>query len=181
MNWKDAQTYCRQHHTDLTTVNDQTDLTELLKSLPSGFRDDFWIGLYRTDRYAPWVWSDRSKSLFRQWQPSQPNNAAGIQYCVYTSTTGYWNDWECPDTLPFMCYTEKKIQIVRLEVKSSKNVNDPAVKNMTLAKLGQILKEKGLTKDAKLSWMMFSEENVFHKMWYQKSDAFNASCRRTHN
>uniref|UniRef100_A0A8C2A1T7 C-type lectin domain-containing protein n=1 Tax=Cyprinus carpio TaxID=7962 RepID=A0A8C2A1T7_CYPCA len=62
MNWTDALTYCRQHHTDLATINDQTDLTELLKSLPSGFKDDFWIGLYRTGRYAPWVWSDGSIS-----------------------------------------------------------------------------------------------------------------------
>ncbi len=104
MSWANAQTYCRQHHTDLATVNNHTDLTELLKSLPSGFKDDFWIGLYRTDRYAPWVWSDGSKSLFRLWQTSQPNNAGGIQYCVYMTTTGYWNDWECPDKLPFMCY-----------------------------------------------------------------------------
>ncbi len=34
-----------------------------------------------------------------------------------------------------MSLTEKKRQIVRLEIKSSQNVNDPAVKNMILAKV----------------------------------------------
>lgn len=123
MSWANAQTYCRQHHTDLVTVNNHADLTELLKSLPSGFRDDFWIGLYRTDGNAPWVWSDGSKSLFRPWQTSQPNNAGGIQYCVYTTTTGYWNDWECPDKLPFMCYggellAASTVQYITVHVKA---------------------------------------------------------------
>lgn len=106
MTWPDAQTYCRQHHGDLATVNDKTDLAELLKSLPSGFRDDMWIGLYRTNAFATWVFSDGSKCLFRPWSPSQPNNAGGNQYCVYSSTAGYWNDWACLDKLPFICYGE---------------------------------------------------------------------------
>ncbi|XP_043101248.1 lactose-binding lectin l-2-like, partial [Puntigrus tetrazona] len=124
MSWTQAQTYCRLHHSDLATVNSQTELNDLLKSLPSGFKDTFWLGLYRTDGYAPWVFSDGSKSLFSSWQSSQPNNADGIQYCVYTTVNGYWNDWDCSDKLPFMCY-ESKIQIVRLEIKSSTIVNDP--------------------------------------------------------
>ncbi|XP_042582855.1 C-type lectin galactose-binding isoform-like isoform X2 [Cyprinus carpio] len=182
MNWTEAQTYCRQHYTDLVTVNDQTYIDELLQSLPSGFSSMMWIGLYRTDEYFPWVWvwSDGSKALFTPWDYSQPNNVGGQQYCVCMSTKGYWSDWWCTDKLPFLCYTEKKRQMVRLEVKSSQNVNDPAVKNMILAKLEQILKEKGLT-DAKPSWREISGENVFHKMWYQKSDASDASCKRTIN
>uniref|UniRef100_A0A8C1LD72 C-type lectin domain-containing protein n=1 Tax=Cyprinus carpio TaxID=7962 RepID=A0A8C1LD72_CYPCA len=112
MNWTDALTYCRQHHTDLATINDQTDLTKLLKSLPSGFKDDFWIGLYRKSGSAPWVWSDGSISLFRPWLPSQPNNYAGIQHCVCMTTTGYWNDWECPKELPFMCYTGELLLVI---------------------------------------------------------------------
>ncbi|KAK2913229.1 hypothetical protein Q8A67_001628 [Cirrhinus molitorella] len=118
--------------------------------------------------------------MFNPWSPSQPNNAGGNQYCVYTSTAGYWNDWTCSDKLSFMCF-EKKIQIVRLEVKSSQNVNDPALTNTVLAKLEQKLQENGLTEDAKLSWMMFSGEKVFHKRWYQMSDAFNAPCKRAKN
>uniref|UniRef100_A0A8C2K8F3 C-type lectin domain-containing protein n=1 Tax=Cyprinus carpio TaxID=7962 RepID=A0A8C2K8F3_CYPCA len=119
MNWTDALTYCRQHHTDLATINDQTDLTKLLKSLPSGFKDDFWIGLYRKSGSAPWVWSDGSISLFRPWLPSQPNNYAGIQHCVCMTTTGYWNDWECPKELPFMCYTGELLAAGRVQYMSN--------------------------------------------------------------
>lgn len=107
MNWTEAQTYCRQHYTDLVTVNDQTYIDELLQSLPSGFSSMMWIGLYRTDEYFPWVWvwSDGSKALFTPWDYSQPNNVGGQQYCVCMSTKGFWSDWWCTDKLPFLCYT----------------------------------------------------------------------------
>ncbi len=106
MNWTEAQTYCRKHNTDLATVNDQTDLDELLKTVPKGFKDYIWIGLYRTNAKAPWVFSDGSNSLFRLWHPGQPNNYDGIQHCVYTASDGYWNDWSCTDKLAFICYGE---------------------------------------------------------------------------
>uniref|UniRef100_A0A8C1YWL9 C-type lectin domain-containing protein n=1 Tax=Cyprinus carpio TaxID=7962 RepID=A0A8C1YWL9_CYPCA len=85
MNWTEAQTYCRQHYTDLVTVNDQTYIDELLQSLPSGFSSMMWIGLYRMDEYFPWVWvwSDGSKALFTPWDYSQPNNVGGQQYLQY--------------------------------------------------------------------------------------------------
>ncbi|XP_043101117.1 C-type lectin galactose-binding isoform-like isoform X2 [Puntigrus tetrazona] len=177
MNWTDAQRYCREHHTDLATLNDQVDINIVLKSLPSDFGNLMWIGLYRTDEYIPWVWvwSDGSESFSIPWDTSQPNNVGGHQYCVCMSSKGYWSDYWCTDNLPFICYSEKKTQIVRLEVKSSQNVNDPAVKSEIMAKIEQILKDNGVT-NTKPSWMTFSGENVFHNMWYQKRNASKAHC-----
>ncbi|CAM4509631.1 unnamed protein product [Leuciscus chuanchicus] len=57
--------------------------------------------------------------------------------------------------------TEKKRQIVRLEVKSGQDLNDPEVKKDILVKMEQILKEKGLAGEAKLSWRTQSDGNVF--------------------
>uniref|UniRef100_A0A8C2I1F2 C-type lectin domain-containing protein n=1 Tax=Cyprinus carpio TaxID=7962 RepID=A0A8C2I1F2_CYPCA len=102
MIWTEAQTYCRKHHTDLATVNDKTDLDELLKTLPKGFKSNIWIGLYRTNAQPPWVFSDGSHSLFRPWLSGQPNNYDGIQHCVYTDPNGYWNDWTCTDQFHFL-------------------------------------------------------------------------------
>ncbi|CAM4509590.1 unnamed protein product [Leuciscus chuanchicus] len=96
VNWSEAQTYCRQHYTDLATVNDKEDNDNLLKVLAN---------------------------------------------CVRP--------------------TEKKRQIVRLEVKSGQDLNDPEVKKEILAKMEQILKEKGLAGEAKLSWRTQSDGNVF--------------------
>ncbi|XP_043085082.1 C-type lectin mannose-binding isoform-like isoform X2 [Puntigrus tetrazona] len=115
MNWTEAQTYCRQHHTDLATVNDQTDLDELLKTLPEGFKANIWIGLYLKDGKAPWVFSDGSNSQFRLWLSGQPNNYGGNQYCVYSEPNGYWNDWKCTDEFAFICYGRADLEGKRAE------------------------------------------------------------------
>ncbi|XP_073763997.1 lectin-like [Danio rerio] len=181
MNWTDAQTYCRQNYIDLATIGDQTDLSDTLASIPSGFTNNIWIGLYRMGADASWVFSDQNKCLFMQWMRGQPNNSGGNQYCVYTTPTGYWNDWECPDKLAFICYSEKKSQTVRLEVKSAQNVNEPGVNGEILLQLTQILRSKGLPVDAELSWKTSSAGKVFQKMWYQKSELSNTPCQRNVN
>ncbi|KAK7177219.1 hypothetical protein R3I93_001263 [Phoxinus phoxinus] len=155
MSWSDAQAFCRQKHTDLAIADDQTDLAELRK-ITSEFQEDTWIGLYMEPGTSSWIWSDLSNSGF---------NSGGIQFCVYTSPDGSWSGWECLEKKAFICYaTEMKRQIVRLEVKSSQNLNDPEVKKEILMKIEQILKEKGLPEEAKLSWKLVSGEKVFQRM-----------------
>lgn len=105
MSWLDAQTYCRQKHTDLATVDDQADLAELLNTFPK-LEEDMWIGLYRKTETSPWIWSDQSKSGFRFWDSGQPNNSDGNQFCVYIDPAGSWNDWECLEKMAFICYGE---------------------------------------------------------------------------
>ncbi|KAG1928128.1 hypothetical protein F2P79_023814 [Pimephales promelas] len=63
--------------------------------------------------------------------------------------------------------SEKRRQIVRLEVKSGQDLNDPEVKKEILAK---ILKEKGISGEAQLSWRTQSDGNVFQTK-DRKSDA----------
>lgn len=105
MNWTEAQTYCREHYTDLATANDQMDYDELVKTVPKGFTELIWIGLYRTSGTAPWVWSDQSKSVFRLWGNGQPNNYGGKQFCAGTSLTVQWQDLECPIKYASVCYS----------------------------------------------------------------------------
>ncbi|KAL0189876.1 hypothetical protein M9458_016975, partial [Cirrhinus mrigala] len=63
LSWPEAQAYCRQHYTDLATIDDQTDYEELLKTVNTDFRGEWiWTGLYRTSATAPWTWSDQSQS-----------------------------------------------------------------------------------------------------------------------
>ncbi|KAL1272118.1 hypothetical protein QQF64_031134 [Cirrhinus molitorella] len=112
VNWTTARTYCREHYTDLATVNNQQDNDNLLKMTGT---TTVWIGLYRT--------------------------------------------------------SERKRKTVRVELKSSQNLNDPTVMNEILAKMEQVLKEKGLEEYAKLSWVNQSDGNVFQKKKWMSSGA----------
>lgn len=103
--WTEAQKYCRQNHTDLASFDDQTDYNELLKTVPGDFKGQMWIGLYRKDANAPWIWSDQSNSTFRLWGSGQPNNYGGHQFCMGASLAGKWNDLECQTKTAFICYT----------------------------------------------------------------------------
>ncbi|XP_050969679.1 putative C-type lectin domain family 20 member A [Labeo rohita] len=167
VNWTFALNYCRQHYTDLATVGDQAEHNELLKIAGMG---NIWLGLYQTRGDGVFVWTDQSTSSFRPWETGQPYN----QLCVNVYQ-GKWYDRDCIGPVPFACYIDRKRQIVRVEVKSSQNLNNPAVMAEILGKMEQILKEKGLAQYAKLSWRTQSNGNVFQKK-YQKSDATKQIC-----
>ncbi|XP_058637696.1 C-type lectin lectoxin-Lio3-like [Onychostoma macrolepis] len=162
LSWPGAQAHCRQHYTDLATIDDQKDYEELLKTVNADFKGEWiWTGLYRTSGTAPWIWSDQSQSTFRSWGDGQPNNHGGTQHCVATSLSGTFNDADCYIQYAAVCYNKRRRQTVRLTVKSSQNVNDPEVKNTILAKIEQMLKENGFAEDVKLSYRNQSDGNIF--------------------
>ncbi|XP_030635255.1 macrophage mannose receptor 1-like [Chanos chanos] len=108
-NWREAQSYCREHHTDLVSVRNQTEnhmIWRLLKDNSSA-----WIGLFMD----PWKWSDQSKSSFRNWAPGQPGNNVGTENCavmqVNGANVGQWHDFSCVNAKPFVCYEDKLILI----------------------------------------------------------------------
>ncbi|XP_060791484.1 macrophage mannose receptor 1-like [Neoarius graeffei] len=103
MNWTEAQSYCREHYTDLTSVRNDTEnqkIGSLFSPYDSGY-NTVWIGLYRTRS-----WSDKSNSSFRNWKPGQPDNYRQNESCtaVAFNDSGKWTDENCSQVLPFLCY-----------------------------------------------------------------------------
>ncbi|MCI4386907.1 hypothetical protein PGIGA_G00068200 [Pangasianodon gigas] len=99
MSWTEAQSYCREHYTDLISVRNKTE-NQRIKSLLHGHFSNVWIGLYRTRS-----WSDKSNSYFSNWTPGQPDNYGQSAYCTAVFTEGgTWTDENCGKTLPFFCY-----------------------------------------------------------------------------
>uniref|UniRef100_A0A667XB49 C-type lectin domain-containing protein n=1 Tax=Myripristis murdjan TaxID=586833 RepID=A0A667XB49_9TELE len=78
MTWAEAQSYCRQHYTDLASVRNQTENQKIQDLIPTG--GNAWIGLFRDS----WKWSDGSNSPFSNWnhEQNQPDNMFEKEACV---------------------------------------------------------------------------------------------------
>ncbi|KAI4901245.1 hypothetical protein NFI96_009282 [Prochilodus magdalenae] len=122
--WLDAQSYCRQHYTDMASVRNQTENQQILDQLygfyllffssPGSFRSMVAVsfGVLRLFRDY-WKWSDRSGSSFRYWASTQPDNQAGNENCTAVSMTdqGRWYDKTCDTKFLFVCRENKLILI----------------------------------------------------------------------
>ena len=97
-NWADAQRYCREKHTDLASVRNETENNQIQTIL--GSDTEAWIGLFRD----AWEWSDGSTSSFRHWETGEPSSDG---FCAQTTSSGQWNDVGCQHRLNFICYEGK--------------------------------------------------------------------------
>ncbi|CAI5670015.1 unnamed protein product [Oreochromis niloticus] len=108
MNWTEAQSYCREHFTDLVTIYN-SNINQLLFSVSPRINDFAWIGLY-DDPYS-WKWSMEGKLFyvgstheFVIWANGQPDCVNAKEYCVALQGQTQMNDRPCGDSYPFLCY-----------------------------------------------------------------------------
>ncbi|KAF6717722.1 C-type mannose receptor 2 [Oryzias melastigma] len=80
-NWTDAQSFCRNNHTDLISGPEQMkklNMMETQQSLSNLFSNGFvYIGLFRD----AWQWSDGSRSSFRFWNLNY-DDEKNVSSCV---------------------------------------------------------------------------------------------------
>ncbi|XP_005756042.1 putative C-type lectin domain-containing protein LINC00083, partial [Pundamilia nyererei] len=101
--WTQAQSYCRQHHTDLASGLDQIYSEEFKKLKNSKApKVNSWIGLFRDS----WRWSDGSNFSFRYWDMDSFNDGLNNRKCATTllERSGRWSSAGCDQRKPFFCY-----------------------------------------------------------------------------
>uniref|UniRef100_A0A8C6S5U3 Transmembrane protein 104 n=1 Tax=Neogobius melanostomus TaxID=47308 RepID=A0A8C6S5U3_9GOBI len=105
--WKDAQTYCKTHYTDLATLHSKAHVKCICPN-ESGCRDA-WIGLYNKRNYV----SDSKCNSQREthWLWSQPGQ-------VYRREDAKWKDDEEPGGHADCVYAQKKDVKLSLNVQS---------------------------------------------------------------
>ncbi|XP_026988629.2 putative C-type lectin domain family 20 member A [Tachysurus fulvidraco] len=155
--WFDAQSYCRQHHTDLASVRNTT------VNAIVGSKNDWtwtWIGLVRD----PWYWTDRTTDVsVIKWSQGNADDYLMNKSCVYLNG-GLADVEQCSNILPFFCYvfpTQKKT--IRMKLKSSQDVNDPTIMTAIEEKLKQKLKDYGMAENITVTWRKQPDGVVFHQ------------------
>ncbi|XP_049423926.1 C-type mannose receptor 2-like isoform X4 [Epinephelus fuscoguttatus] len=97
MSWPQAQNYCREHHTDLVSGDQQLEDNEFKTEIKS--QKEVWIGLFRDS----WRWSDGSNSSFRYWDLESDNDYHHNR-CAMIKSNGKWRADKCDHKKPFFCY-----------------------------------------------------------------------------
>ncbi|CAB1351858.1 unnamed protein product, partial [Coregonus sp. 'balchen'] len=162
--WRDAQSYCRQNHTDLVSVRNQTENTEIdqkisLRGLP------VWIGLFQDY----WRWSDQSNSSFRNWLPGWPSVNQRLN-CILMSLYPYSDQTKlinkpCAYSFPFICYSPATTPTKKTAIETNRKKASPTPEKSQLKRqvIRNKLKEQGLPADTKLTWKKQPDGKVFNK------------------
>uniref|UniRef100_A0A673FTJ4 C-type lectin domain-containing protein n=1 Tax=Sinocyclocheilus rhinocerous TaxID=307959 RepID=A0A673FTJ4_9TELE len=101
-NWTEAQKYCRQYHTDLASVRNESENEQIQKIINQNLtsHNQAWIGLHRL-----WVWSDNSTSTFTHWETNRPDTRdVNRDDCALIDHQGIWTDEDCLKPHYFVCY-----------------------------------------------------------------------------
>ncbi|XP_017293014.2 lymphocyte antigen 75-like [Kryptolebias marmoratus] len=101
--WTQAQSICREKHTDLITIRDEQENQAF-------FPFQGWIGLYRVNNTSPWKWSRGDKeATFYDWDVDEPDSN---QHCGFKDSSKYkWRNRDCDRTYTFTCIDEKLVLV----------------------------------------------------------------------
>ncbi|XP_030194762.1 lymphocyte antigen 75-like isoform X1 [Gadus morhua] len=161
--WWDAQSYCREHHTDLPSIRNIEENKLLHESHNSTVWK--WIGLHRNLRST---WSDGSDSSYRNWKHNTPpNRPAWTENNCTLALANFawqWADIQCNSKFNFLCNGVPAMKkSFRIKLSSADiDPNDPELSEAILKQLHGKLKEKMVNEDLNLTWTKAPDGEIFH-------------------
>ncbi|XP_073725187.1 C-type mannose receptor 2-like [Misgurnus anguillicaudatus] len=100
--WTEAQSYCREHYTDLATVNNMNDMKQLMRNVNKSL--NAWIGLKNKGVYE-WKWSMGDPVNYTNWKTNSDRYGDGS--CVFMRN-GTWSYKKWDQMSTFICYNGDK-------------------------------------------------------------------------
>uniref|UniRef100_A0A3Q1GX07 C-type lectin domain-containing protein n=1 Tax=Acanthochromis polyacanthus TaxID=80966 RepID=A0A3Q1GX07_9TELE len=101
LTWEEAQSFCRKFHTDLASIRNEEERTQIQQAIPG--TPSVTVGLFR----KPWPsWSDGTKHKLRNWLTGRPLVKTGdcATSLIGAADAGKWVEDHCNQTHPFMCH-----------------------------------------------------------------------------
>ncbi|XP_039475833.1 macrophage mannose receptor 1-like [Oreochromis aureus] len=172
MTWSDAQSYCRQTYTDLSTITDSQDNSQVANTMQ--YFSMSWIGLYRSG----WTWSNSSTASNLPWGPGQPDNS--VNCATIVGSTGSFHSHNCGGQRPFLCSRDVKpsaSRSVKVQLRAgSADLNDPTVQESILQQVREKLVEQGIREEVKLRWRTQPDGKIFHREEETAGDSEEEDC-----
>ncbi|XP_051800315.1 lectin-like [Acanthochromis polyacanthus] len=169
LTWEGAQSYCRKFHTDLASIRNEEERKLIQEAVPGK-----WGASVSLSRRTWYSWSDGTEHEFKNFLTGHPLAKTGdcATSVIGATDAGKWMEDHCDQKLPFMCHYEKKQQLrIKLRVlKSTMDLNDPAVTEAIQKLLEKKLKEKGITAGFKLRWVKKPDNTIFEEEKEEKDE-----------
>mmetsp|Transcript_6959 Transcript_6959/g.9338 ORF Transcript_6959/g.9338 Transcript_6959/m.9338 type:complete len:1729 (+) Transcript_6959:360-5546(+) len=100
LTFSEAQSACTEAGASLVSIHSE-DENGFVRGL---LATDFWIGLSDVSLEGTFLWDDGSSTSYTRWYTGEPNDYLGAEDCTeFYFSTGYWNDQDCSETLPYIC------------------------------------------------------------------------------
>lgn len=107
--WKEAQSYCRQHYTDLAVIRSATENNQLSAITIN----NAWIGLFRD--VWKWSYSTNVSVAVLTWMSGQPDMTGTIRPCAVVYPSGVIDDQPCSTLSSFICMDHCKFHVCTLQ------------------------------------------------------------------